>query len=208
MKANLYNQNGEKKGEVSLPASMFNIEVNEGLVPQYLIYQQANARASIAHAKTRAEVRGGGRKPFKQKGTGRARQGSTRNVHMKGGGVAFGTRNTENYSIMMPKAMRRKALFSILSSKAKDGKIMALDKFELETPKTKTFDEMLSKINVERNVLLVANKEESMLRKSARNHSKAKVILSSYLNPADLLTFDGLMFTEAALKDLETTYVK
>ncbi len=208
MKAPLYNQNGEKKGDLTLPASLFEIEINEGLVHQYLVYQQTNARSSIAHAKTRAEVRGGGRKPFRQKGTGNARQGSTRNVHMKGGGVAFGPRNTENYSLMMSKAMRRKALFSILSSKAKDGKIMALDKFVLDAPKTKEFESMIVGMALARNVLVVANREEEILRRSARNHPKAKVITSGYLNPSDLLTFNDVLFTEAALKDLESTYVK
>lgn len=206
MKATLYNQKGEKKGEVNLPKNMFEAEVKEGLVHEYLIYQQANARMSIAHTKSKADVRGGGRKPWRQKGTGRARQGSIRNPHWKGGGVAFGPKKWENYEKMMPKKMRRAALFSILTSKAKEGKVVALDKFELDKPKTKEFDQLLSKLAIERNVLVVMNKTEVTLKKSAGNHKNAKVIMSGYMNPADLLKYDNLMFTETALKELEATY--
>lgn len=206
MKATLYNQKGEKKGEVSLAKNIFEVEVKENLVHDYLLYQQANARMTIAHTLSKADVRGGGRKPWKQKGTGRARQGSIRNPHWKGGGVAFGPKKWENYEMMMPKKMRRTALFSILTTKAQDGKVLAIDKFELDTPSTKDFDSLLSKIAIVRNVLVVMNKSEDTLKKSARNHKNAKIVLSGYLNPADLLKYDNLMFTESALKDLETTY--
>ncbi len=206
MKATLYNQKGEKKGELSLAKNIFEVEIKEGLVHEYLVYQQANERMTIAHTKSKADVRGGGRKPWKQKGTGRARQGSIRNPHWKGGGVAFGPKKWENYEKMMPKKMRRAALFSILTSKAKEGKIMALDKFELEKPKTKEFAQLLIKLQIERNVLVVMNKTEETLKRSAANHKNAKVIQSGYMNPADLLKYDNLMFTETALKDIETTY--
>ena len=206
MKATLYNQKGDKKGEVSLAKNIFEIEVKENLVHEYLLYQQANARMTIAHTLSKADVRGGGRKPWKQKGTGRARQGSIRNPHWKGGGVAFGPKKWENYEMMMPKKMRRTALFSILTTKAKDGKIVAIDKFELDAPKTQEFDNLIKKIEIVRNVLVVMNKSEDTLKKSARNHENAKIVMSGYLNPADLLKYDNLMFTESALKDLETTY--
>ena len=102
--------------------------------------------------------------------------------------------------------MRRTALFSILTTKAKDGKIVAIDKFELDAPKTQEFDNLIKKIEIVRNVLVVMNKSEDTLKKSARNHENAKIVMSGYLNPADLLKYDNLMFTELALKDLETTY--
>ena len=172
------------------------------------MYQQGNERMPISHTLSKGEVRGGGRKPWKQKGTGRARQGSIRNPHWKGGGVAFGPKKWQNYEKIMPKKMRRAALFSILTSKAQDGKILALDKFEMDKPKTKEFDILVSKLPIVRNVLVVLNKSEETLKKSATNHKNAKVILSSYMNPADLLKYDNLMFTEAALKDIETTYSK
>lgn len=208
MKAPLYNQKGEKTGDVTLNKDIFEIEGSEGLVHTYLIYQQANARMPIAHVLSKGKVRGGGKKPFAQKHTGRARQGSTRNPHMRGGGVAFGPKKWQNFEKMMNKTARRKALFQLLSSKAKDGKVLALDKFDLDAPKTKLFSEMVAKMPVERDVLIVRSRDEKMLSLSSRNFSRGKTILGSYLNPADLLKFDTVLFTETALKDLESTYSK
>ena len=121
MKAPLYNQAGEKTGDVTLVKEIFEVEGSEGLVHSYLMYQQANARRPVAHILNKGDVRGGGKKPFAQKHTGRARQGSTRNPHMRGGGNAFGPKKWQNFEKMMNKGMRRKALFQILSSKASDG---------------------------------------------------------------------------------------
>lgn len=208
MKAPLYNQEGGKTGEVTLVKEIFEVEGSEGLVHSYLMYQQANARRPIAHILNKGDVRGGGKKPFAQKHTGRARQGSTRNPHMRGGGNAFGPKKWQNFEKMMNKGMRRKALFQILSSKATDGKVLALDKFELDVPKTKTFFNFVAKLPVNRNVLIVRGREEKTLFLSSRNYSRSKTILSSYLNPADLLKYDNVLFTSTALKDLETTYTK
>src|SRR3990167_2725743 len=180
VKADLYNQKGEKKGDVTLPKSIFEIEGGEGLVHSYLIYQQKSARSPIAHVLTKGEVRGGGR--------------------------AFGPKKWQNFTIMMPKQMRRKALFQILSIKAKDGKILALDQYEVETPKTKDFATMLKKMPIKRNVLIVGNREEKSLRVCSQNLANAKTIMSGYLNPVELLKFDTVLFTETALKDLQTTY--
>ncbi|MFA6024176.1 MAG: 50S ribosomal protein L4 [Candidatus Gracilibacteria bacterium] len=206
MKAPLYNQAGEKKGEVSLPKNIFEVEGGEGIVHNYLVYQQKSARKPIAHVLNKSDVSGGGKKPFAQKHTGRARQGSTRNPHMKGGGRAFGPKKWQNFAIMMPKKQRNRALFQILSMKAKDGKIFALDKFELEAPKTKVFANFLEKLDLKRDILVVGNREEKVLKSSSQNVDKAKVIMSNYLNPQDLLTYDAVLFTEAALKDIEGTY--
>lgn len=204
MKAPLYNQKGEKKGDITLAKTVFEIEGGEGLVHRYLVYQQKSARRPIAHVLSKGDVRGGGKKPFAQKHTGRARQGSIRNPHMKGGGRAFGPKKWQNFTIMMPKKMRRRALFQILSLKAKDGKILALDKFELEKPKTKEFASLLAKLPMERNVLVVRNREEMLLKSSAQNIRNVKTILTSYLNPADLLSHDCILFTEMALKELNS----
>jgi len=201
MKATLYNQKGEKKGDITLNKTIFGVEPNEGLIHEYLVYQQANARRPIAHVKNRSDVRGGGRKPFRQKGTGRARQGTIRAPHMKGGGVTFGPKKWQNFSKMMPKKMRKKALHGLLSSKAKNEKVLALDKFESE--KTKDFATLVSKLPVERNVLVVVNREEKALRQASKNLAKSKTITSGYLNPADLLKYDNILFTETALKDLK-----
>lgn len=206
MKATLYNQNGEKKGEVTLSKAIFEVEGGESLVHDYLLYQQKSARRPIAHVLTKGEVRGGGKKPYAQKHTGRARQGSIRNPHMRGGGRAFGPKKWRNFSVMMTKHMRRKALFQLLSSKAKDGKILALDQYKVETPKTKDFAIFLKKLPIRRDVLVVANREENSLRLCSRNLRQAKTILTPYLNPADLLKFDTVLFTETSLKELQTTY--
>ncbi len=208
MKAPLYNQTGEKTGDVTLAKNIFEVEGGEGLVHSYLVYQQKSARRPIAHVKNKADVSGGGKKPYAQKHTGRARQGSTRNPQMKGGGRAFGPKKWQNFTIMMPKGQRNRALFQILSMKAKEGKVLALDKFELDAPKTKDFAKFLSKLDLKRDVLVVGNREEKMLRMSAKNIGNGKMILSGYLNPQDLLTYDSVLFTGAALKDIETTYSK
>jgi large subunit ribosomal protein L4 len=206
MKAALYNQKGEKKGDVTLNKAVFEVEAKEGLIHEYLLYQQANARRPIAHVKNRSDVSGGGRKPFRQKGTGNARQGSITNPHQRGGGRAFGPKKWQNFSKMMPKKMRAKALLGLLSSKAKEDKVLALNKFESE--KTKDFAALVDKLPVERNVLVVANREETALRRASRNFKNAKIIISGYLNPADLLKYDNVLFTETALKDLDTVYSK
>ena len=208
MKAPLYNQTGEKTGDVTLAKNIFEIEGGEGLVHDYLVYQQKSARKPIAHVKNKSDVSGGGKKPFAQKHTGRARQGSTRNPHMRGGGRSFGPKKWQNFAVLMPKKQRNRALFQILSMKAKDGKVLALDKFELEAPKTKEFANFLKKLDLKRDVLVVGNREEKTLKMSSRNVGKAKVILGNYLNPQDLLTYENVLFTSAALKDLEATYSK
>jgi large subunit ribosomal protein L4 len=206
MKVTLYDQTGKKKGDITLKDSVFAVEASEGLIHEYLLYQRTNARQSIAHVKNRSDVSGGGKKPFAQKGTGRARQGSTRNPHMRGGGRAFGPKKWRNFSKQMPKKMRKKALLGLLGSKVADGKVLALDKFESAAPKTKDFAQFLAKLPLERNVLVVVNRDETALLKSSANVENAKTILSTYLNPADLTKYKHILFTEAAIKDLETTY--
>jgi large subunit ribosomal protein L4 len=208
MKAPLYDQSGKKKGDVTLDKHIFEVEAAEGLIHQYLIYQQANARMPIAHVKNRSAVSGGGKKPFRQKGTGNARQGTTRAPQMRGGGRSFGPKNTRNFSKQMPKAMRRKALFSLLSSKAKDGMIMALDKYEAKEPKTKDIATLITKLPVERNVLLVVDREEKAMKMASRNIANGKTILYNYLNPADIMKYKAILFTEAALNNFQSTYKK
>ncbi|MBU1934642.1 50S ribosomal protein L4 [Patescibacteria group bacterium] len=208
MKIDLYTQAGEKKGTVDVSDSMFKAPVHEELVRLALIRQMANARQPIAHTKTRGEVRGGGRKPWRQKGTGRARFGSTRNPIWRGGGVAFGPRNDRNYSKNMTKKARRGALFSVLSQKAGDNEIFALNKFEVKTPKTKDFTAMMSKLPVERSLLVVAGEKDVNLEKTAGNLPNVKVILVNYLNPHDLLKYEKVMFLESALKKAEELFLK
>jgi len=171
--------------------------------------QTANARHSaIAHAKTRGEVRGGGRKPWRQKGTGRARFGSIRNPIWRGGGVTFGPTNERNYSKNMTKKARRIALFSCLSVKAGDNQVFALDKFELKEPKAKEFVQMMSKLPVDRSLLVVLGEKDEITEKSANNLPNVKTILVNYLNPYDLLKYEKVMFLESALKKAEELFLK
>lgn len=205
MKIDLYAQTGEKKGQVELNKEFFEVPYNEDLIHQALVRQHANGRVAIAHTKTRGEVRGGGRKPFRQKGTGSARQGSRRNPHFRGGGVVFGPRNNRNFSVDMPKKQRRKALFSALSAKAKADQIIALEKYEGEV-KTKTFAELLNKLPIERNVLVVIQEKNEVIQKSTNNLANAKTIIVNYLNIADLQKYRKVLFLQDALPKMEEIF--
>jgi large subunit ribosomal protein L4 len=208
MKIDLYTQKGEKKGTMDVQDAMFKAPIKEELVRLAVMRQMANAHGSTAHVKTRAEVSGGGRKPWKQKGTGRARFGSTRNPIWRHGGVAFGPRGDRNYSQRMPKGARHAALFSCLSSKAGDNGIFALDKFDVKQPKTKEFAQMMSKLPVSRSLLVVISEKNVNIQKSADNLPNVKVILVNYLNPHDLLTYEKVMFMEPAIKKAEELFLK
>lgn len=207
IKAPLYNQKGEAKGEITLNAAIFEIPFNRELIHQALVRQLANQRPVVAHAKTRSEVRGGGAKPFRQKGTGRARQGSKRSPLNKGGGVIFGPRNTRNFEKDMPRKQRRKALFSALSEKAREKKILALEKYETEKPKTKEFVGMLKLLPIEKDVLVVLAEKNDTLARSARNIKTVKTITANYLNIKDLIKYDKVLFLKEALEKLEKVFL-
>lgn len=203
----LYNQKGEQKGDIEVSDAIFGAKFNQDLIHQALVRQLANARVSaITYTKTKAEVSGGGRKPYRQKGTGKSRQGSIRNPHWKGGGVAFGPKNNRNYKQMMPKKQRRLALFSALSSKLKDGKIIALDTYDSTVVKTKNFVEVLHKLPIEKDVLILIPAKNEIIRKSSRNLPFAKTMLVNYLNIADLQRYDQVVFLEEALQKMETLF--
>lgn len=204
----LYSQTGEKVKDIGVSDELFDAEVNEGLMHQALVRQHANARVSLAHTLTKGETRGGGAKPYRQKGTGRARQGSVRNPHYKGGGVAMGPRNVRNFEKDMPKKQRRKALFSALTLKAKDGNISALNKYETKEIKTKNFVEMLNKLPGARSTLVVLDAKNEVLQKSASNIPNVKTLLVNYLNMADLLKYEKVIFLESALKKAEEIFVQ
>lgn len=208
MKATIYSQTGEQKGEITLNKDIFEVEINEGLIHQMLLLQQTNSRQAIAHTKTRGEVSGGGRKPYRQKGTGRARHGSSRTPIHRGGGIVFGPRNVRNFTIAMPKKQRRKALFCALSSKAKDHSILVLENYETEDPKTKEFAAMLKKLPVDRDALFVIPEKNELIQKSARNVKNVKTVLAGYLNIQDILKFKSLIFLKDSLPKLEETFLK
>jgi len=205
MKADLYTQTGEKKGQVDLKKEFFEVPYNRDLIHQSLVRQKANARIAIAHVKQRAEIRATGKKPHRQKGTGYARQGSKVGPHMRGGGSVFGPRNDRNFKVAMPKKQRRKALFSALSVKAKDSQIMALEGYEGEV-KTKQFAEMISKLPIDRNVLVVLPEKNAVMQKSSNNLPNVKTILVNYLNIADLQKYRNVLFMKDALAKMEEVF--
>ncbi len=207
MKITVYNDTGSKTSDVSISDKIFGVAPNKTLVFQALRRQQANARSAIAHVKNRSAVRGGGRKPFRQKGTGRARQGSTRSPLLRGGGVVFGPSNQRNFSIQMPKKQRRLALFSALSTKHQQESIFALEDYSSKEIKTKLLSELLKKLPVERSVLIVLDKPNEILQKSAMNIPNVKIILAPYLNVFDIMKYEKICFLKNALPVLESTFL-
>ena len=207
MKIDLYQQSGTKKGAVDVNDKMFAAPVNEELMRLALVRQMSNARQASAHVKHRGVVRGGGEKPWRQKGTGRARFGSTRNPIWRSGGVAFGPRNDRNFTKQMPKKARRAALLSGLSQRASEKSVIALDKFEVKTPKTKEFNSLLTKLPDAKTLLVVTSEKDINLEKSANNLPNVKVLLVDYLNLHDLFKYEKIMFLEPALKKAEELFL-
>ena len=207
MKVDLYAQTGEKSGELELPKEIFEIPFNKDLVHQALVRQLANRRIPTAHTKTRGEVSGGGRKPFKQKGTGNARQGTIRAPHMRGGGAVFGPRNDRNFKKDMPKKQRRKALFCALSEKVREKKVLALEQYETEKPKTREFVAMLKSLPIEKDVLVVLSERNDTVARSARNIPTVKTIIANYLNIKDLMKYDKVLFLKEAFEKLDKTFL-
>lgn len=198
MKSDIYNTQGKKVGTVELPESVFGVQWNDSLMHQVVTAMQANARTPVAHVKNRGDVRGGGKKPWAQKGTGRARHGSSRSPIWRGGGVTHGPRNDRDYSQVIPKKMRAKALFMALSRKLKEGQILFVDSFGLTQPKTaeaKRSLAMLSKVSgfeklttKRTNAALVALSDPSVAAgKSFRNIGNVTVASVRNLNPVAVL---------------------
>lgn len=206
MKIDLYTQDGAKKGQLIVSNKIFGQKVNQTAIHKLLMLQLSNRRNPVAHTKTKGEVRGGGKKPHQQKHTGRARQGSTRNPHFIGGGVAFGPHNDRNFILKMPRQERRLALKSCLSAKAKDNLILALESFEPEKPKTKLFAGLLKKLPIEKDVLFVIPEKNELLYRVSRNLPNVKTILVNYLNPGDLLRYQNVLFLREAVKKLESSF--
>lgn len=207
MKLDLYNQKGEKKGTIDAAAEFFEIPFKRVLIHEALMRQEGNRRSGVvAHTKTKGEVRGGGKKPYAQKHTGRARQGSTRGPHMKGGGVTFGPRNVRNFKRMMPKKMRRLALFSALSEKARSNEVLVLDTYETASVKTKIFVDMVKALPVKQDALFILDSRNEMFEKSARNIANVKTMLVNYLNISDLRKYEKIIFLEKALDAMKKVF--
>jgi large subunit ribosomal protein L4 len=191
-------QDGKVAGKVALDPHLFGAEVNVGLLHQALVRQLANARQGSASTKNRSEVRGGGRKPYRQKGTGRARQGSIRAPQYAGGGIVFGP-TPRSYTQDMPRKQRRLALRSALSSKAQEGRLVVVEGLQFEEPKTREFIGVLADAGVQGTVLVALENHNLNAEKSARNLVGVKVILTRNLNVRDLVNHDWLLMTRAAV---------
>lgn len=208
MKYSVYNQAGKEVENITLPKGIFEVKFNADLVHQVAVSLSANKRQVSAHAKTRSEVRGGGRKPWAQKGTGRARHGSTRSPIWKGGGVTHGPRKDRIFEVEIPKKMRRKALFMVLSQKAKENRLVILDRIELEKGKTKEMAKSLQSLPCKSQSTLIAlpNYDKKIFLAS-RNIEKTAVEDARNLNALMLLNSKYLLTTKDAIKTIEKTFV-
>ena len=200
----VYNIEGKEVGSIELNDAVFGVEVNEHLVHMAVVNQLANNRQGTQSAKTRSEVSGGGRKPWRQKGTGHARQGSTRAPQWTGGGVVFAPK-PRDYSFKMNKKEKRIALLSALSSKVAESKIVVVDEFKLDEIKTKKFVEVMNNLKVE-NALVVLEGENKNAVLSGRNIPSVKVTATNEINTYDVLKYTTLVVTKAAVEKLEEVY--
>jgi large subunit ribosomal protein L4 len=202
----LYDKTGKNVGDVELNAELFDAPVNVAVLHQVVTAQLAGRRTGTSDTKTRGEVRGGGRKPYKQKGTGRARQGSRTAPHYRGGGTVFGP-HPRSYEQRLPRKMRRLALRGALTAKLGDEAIRIVDAFGLEGFKTRNIAGILLALNVTGRVLVVAPAVDERLRVSARNLPTVEVILADSLNVVDLVNADTVVIEQPALARMEEVYL-
>lgn len=212
MQTNLYNQAAENVGKVNLPDQVFAVPMNKDLLYQTVTSQMSNRRQSLAHTKGRGEVRGGGKKPWKQKGTGRARHGSTRSPIWKGGGVTHGPSKDKDYSKKINKKMARKALFVALSSKAKDKELVVLESLNFENWKTKEMAAVMNKISQlfstkHGSMLLITDKKTGdTIERVSRNIPKLDVIEAKNLNALDVLARKNLIVMKDSVDVIEKSF--
>ena len=201
-KTQVLNLNGDKVKDLALNDSVWAVEVNEPVMHDAIVLAQASLRQGTASTKTSSEVSGGGRKPYKQKGTGNARQGSTRSPQWPGGGIVFGPK-PRKYDKKQNRKERRLALKSALTSKLQEKELVVVENLNLESNKTKSFNEMLAKLNVNGKALIVCATENENLYLAARNNNKVAVMTASEVNVLDLVATDYLVIDEASIKALE-----
>ena len=201
----LFSKSGAQLGSVELPDTLFAAPVNEAVMHQAVTAQLAARRTGTHDTKTRGEVRGGGAKPYRQKGTGRARQGSKTAPHYAGGGVVFGP-HPRSYEQRLPKRMKRAALHGVLTAKFGDGAIRVVDELALDAPKTRDLDGYLVALKTNGRVLIVALGTEANLELSARNLPQVEVIRADSLNVVDLLNADTLLITQPSLDTMAEVY--
>ena len=198
----LFKQDGTQNGTVELNADIFGIEPNNDVVFEAVVMQRASMRQGTHAVKNRSAVRGGGKKPWRQKGTGRARQGSIRSPQWRGGGIVFGP-TPRSYAYSIPKKMRRLALKSVLSQKVLDESLVVVDEFKFETPKTKDFAQSLGNLNVDKKALLVLEEDNESAVLAARNLSNVKIVEPEGINVLDIMNSDKLVITQKALSQVE-----
>ncbi|MDT8902686.1 50S ribosomal protein L4 [Anaeroselena agilis] len=202
-KVAVYNMTGAQTGEIELNDAVFGVEVNEAVMHQAVVMQMANQRLGTAATKTRGLVRGGGRKPWRQKGTGRARSGSTRSPIWVGGGTVFGPQ-PRSYAYSMPRKARRLAIKSALSAKVQAGELMVMEDIAVKEPKTKTVISMLDSLKVgEDKALIIMASADENVEKSSRNIPGVKSITSMGLNVYDILYHDKVLITKDAVSKIE-----
>ncbi|MBO0600852.1 50S ribosomal protein L4 [Sporosarcina sp. E16_3] len=201
-KVSVLNQAGTSVGEIELNEAIFGIVPNEAVLFESLVQQRASLRQGNHKVKTRAEVAGGGRKPWRQKGTGRARQGSIRSPQWRGGGIVFGPA-PRSYSYKLPKKVRRLALLSALSTKVREEDVIVLEGLTFNAPKTKEFIQVLANLSINRKALIVTADLDETLALSARNIPGISVVTASGINVLDLIGHDKLVMTKAAVQKIE-----
>lgn len=205
-KVNVLNIKGENVGEIELNETLFATNISKQAVYEVVKNQLANKRQGTQSAKTRAEVRGGGRKPFRQKETGRARQGSIRAPHYTGGGVVFAPK-PRDYSYKVPKKLRRKALYSVLTSKANENELVVLDELKMDTFKTKEAANILSAIDAGKKAYVVTAENDNVVYRSFRNIEGVDVAPANLVNVYDLIRHNKLVITKDAIAKLEEVFI-
>lgn len=209
-----YSQNGEETGKIDLPSEIFDVKLNTDLLHQVVVSQTANRRMVIADTKNRGEVRGGGKKPWAQKGLGKARHGSIRSPIWRHGGVVFGPRKERIFKKKIPDKMRRKALFMVLSAKAKNNLLVLLDKFKLEKAKTKLIVDIIKNLKLkiknfrEGSILLALPQMDKNIILAVRNIKDAETIQAKDLNCLDLLSFKYIIMPKESIGVIKETFLK
>lgn len=201
-KVTLFNQDGSKNGEVSLNDTVFGIEPNDSVIFDVVLMQRASMRQGTHAVKNRSAVRGGGKKPWRQKGTGRARQGSIRSPQWVGGGTVFGP-TPRSYAYKLPRKVRRLAIKSVLSQKVLDEGLVVVNELKFEQPRTKAFAEVLSNLDVNSKVLVVLEDDNANAALAARNLKNVTVIPAKGLNVLDVINNDKMVITKGALSQVE-----
>jgi large subunit ribosomal protein L4 len=208
IKVDLHNMKGKKEGELELSEEVFGVKANADLIYQVMRVQMLFRRQNSAHTKDRSEVRGGGRKPWRQKGTGRARHGSRRSPIWKGGGVTFGPRNERNYKKKINKKAKRSALFMILSAKREKNMIFFVSDLKIKEPKTKEMREFLKNTFCDKSTLVVLPEMDKNVIMSTRNLENVDTIQAKDLNPLDLLSYKYLVMPQKSVEVIKENFVK